>query len=216
MSGKTITNICWVWVVVLGMMTGCQDPLTVGSELLESERLNLEVISDLKLNSQTIAGTTVLTHRPEVDSRTYLLGQLNDNLFGKVNAELYMKFQMISAIKANYHLESSLKFDSLVLVLQYDSTATYANSSAAQQIDIFQLTAPYLSSGTYYSDTKLDIGSSPIASTTTTIRPQDSVSYVDHVTRTLVTKAPQLRIRLNDAFGKDLIGNEEAAKSDTS
>ncbi|MGB4960558.1 MAG: DUF4270 family protein, partial [Saprospiraceae bacterium] len=38
----------------------------------------------------------------------------------------------------------------------------------------------------------------------------------DHVTRTLVTKAPQLRIRLNDAFGKDLIGNEEAAKSDTS
>ncbi|MBL0098789.1 MAG: DUF4270 family protein [Saprospiraceae bacterium] len=143
MSKKTISNLSWVLMIAVSFVWSCQDPILVGNDLLDDERLELKVSDNFDLSSQTIVGEKVTTYRPSVDTRTYLLGQLNDDLFGKVSAELYMKFNMLSSTKANYHLEQLLKFDSLVLVLGYDSLATYARSIAAQKIEVLELSESF-------------------------------------------------------------------------
>jgi hypothetical protein len=187
----------------------------VGNELLDDERLNVGITDTFDLSSITISGERVVTHRPSIDSRTYLLGNLNDNVFGKTSAEIYLKCQLSSTSKPNYHLEQLIKYDSLVLVLQYDSTATYARSIATQKVEVFQLNETFSELDTFYSDSNLPFGSASIGEVTTVIRPKDSVSIVDHVTRKIVKQGPQLRIRINETFGKALLDNENAAKNDT-
>lgn len=214
MAQNTITNLSWIFIFVLSIFIGCQDPIVVGNDLLDEERLNIGVTDTFDLSSYTINGERVVTHRPGIDSRTYLLGNLNDNVFGKISAEIYLKCQL-STSTPNYHLEQLIKYDSLVLVLAYDSTATYARSIAAQKVEVFQLNQTFSELDTFYSDTNLTFGSPPIGEVTTVIRPKDSISIVDHVTRKIVKQGPQLRIRFNETFGKALLDNENAAKNDT-
>ncbi|MBK8668463.1 MAG: DUF4270 domain-containing protein [Saprospiraceae bacterium] len=215
MSKKTISNLSWVLMIAVSFVWSCQDPILVGNDLLDDERLELKVSDNFDLSSQTIVGEKVTTYRPSVDTRTYLLGQLNDDLFGKVSAELYMKFNMLSSTKANYHLEQLLKFDSLVLVLGYDSLATYARSIAAQKIEVLELSESFAEKDTFYSDASFQFKPDPLAVFSTVIRPKDSVSVVNHVTRKVVRQAPQLRIKLSNDFGTKLINDENAAKNDT-
>ncbi|MBK7634333.1 MAG: DUF4270 family protein [Saprospiraceae bacterium] len=127
----------WILIAVLFILnSGCQDPLTVGNDLLDDQKINIGVIDSFDITTTTIPGERVVTHRPNVDSRLYYLGQMNDPLFGKTSAELFLKFQM-GTVKPNYHTEVRLKFDSLVLTLQYDSTAIYGNTTGNQQIEVF-------------------------------------------------------------------------------
>ncbi|MBC7885143.1 MAG: DUF4270 family protein [Saprospiraceae bacterium] len=208
-------SLGWVMFLILILNMGCQDPILVGSELLEDEKLNLGYTDSLSMRSQTIAGERLVTHRPSVDYRTYLLGQLNDNIFGKVSAEIYLSHELQST-KPNYHLNTApLKFDSLVLVLLYDTLATYANQNAAHKIELFQLTEMFAETDTFYSDINLGYNSVPLVETSLVTRPKDSVSILDHVTRKIIKLAPQMRLRLDDNFGTLLLNNSGAASNDT-
>jgi len=215
MSENTKLKLSWIFIFVISIFWSCQDPILVGNDLLDEERLNIGVIDTFDISTITISGEKVATHRPNFDSQTYLLGQMNDNVFGDFSAETYLKFQMASNAKPNYHLENMLKFDSLVLVLQYDSTATYGGSTATQKVEVFQLSETYSDTDTFYSDTSLPFNPASIAEFTTLISPKDSVSIIDHITQKTIKREPQLRIRINDDFGKALINNENAATNDT-
>ncbi len=211
---KNYSYPLWIFTLLILLGQGCQDPILVGSDLLEDQKLNLVMIDTFNLSSSTIPGERVVTHRPTVDSRNYLLGQLNDPVFGKVTSELYLKFQM-GLPKANYHLEAGLKFDSLVLTMQFDSSATYGSRSSTQKLEIFQLDNVYSERDTFYSDLNLSFATRNVGEATKFINPKDSTSITDHVTRTAVKQAPHLRLRLSDGFGRALIGYEDAGKNDT-
>jgi len=84
--GKAITAIVFSFLI----LQSCQDSILVGNELLDNEKLVLSFNDSLKLSSSTIAGTRVVTHRPNVNSRTYVLGSLNDATFGNLTTSLYL------------------------------------------------------------------------------------------------------------------------------
>ncbi len=205
-----------IWIVTLFIIfaLGCQDPILVGSDLLEDEKINIETVDTFNLSSFTIPGERVVTHRVNVDSRNYLLGQLNDPVFGKTTSELYLRFQM-GVNKANYHTEVGLKFDSLVLTMQYDSTATYGSTSSTQKLEVFQLEKTYSERDTFYSDINFPFASRAVGEVTRFVSPRDSVTITDHVTKSTIRQAPHLRVKLSDGFGRALIGNEDAGKNDT-
>ncbi|MFN8338690.1 MAG: DUF4270 family protein [Saprospiraceae bacterium] len=204
----------WIFLIIVLSVSSCQDPILVGGDFLENEKLVIGSTGTTKLSTITIAGDSVGTHHPKIDSKTYLLGELDDLVFGKVNAELYLKFLM-KATKPNYQNETNLRFDSLVLVMQYDTTGTYGNTRAVQDINIYQLDEVISSTDTFYSNQKFSNLPTPIGQKTVLVSPKDSVKIVDHLTGKNVTLAPQLRIRLNDDFGKSLIQNGQASTNDT-
>ena len=121
MVSKIIVGLSWLFVLGLFLNQGCQDPIIVGSDLLENEKLVIAFNDSLKLSSKTIAAEPIITHRPPIiggdqfDYRTYLLGQLNDNIFGKIGAELYVKFQFSSSAAPTYQNDkANILFDSLI------------------------------------------------------------------------------------------------------
>jgi hypothetical protein len=214
MSQKNYHYPLWIFSLLFVMVMSCHDPILVGNDLLEDQKINVILADTFDLSSKTIPGERVVTHRPTVDSHTYLLGELNDPRFGKSTAEIFLKFQM-SSVKATYYEETGLQFDSLVLTMQYDSSGTYGNATGSQKVQVFQLNNVYNETDTFYSDTNLPFVSKSIGEVTQLVVPLDSVDITDHVTRTDVRLAPHMRIRLSDAFGRSLISNEDAAKDDT-
>jgi len=205
----------WTLMLFLILFTySCHDPLLVGNDLLDDQRINILQIDTFDLSSQTVAGQRVVTHRPTIDSRNYYLGVLNDPTFGSTKAEIILKFQM-NALKPSYANESVQSFDSLVLSLQYDSLALFGASSGNQRLEVFQLENTYAENDTFYSDFNPAASFRSIADVTKSIRPRDSVQITDHITRSAIKTIPQLRIRLNDGFGNALLSNLEASQNDT-
>jgi len=215
MTKKSLLARFWVFILLASIISSCQDEILVGGTLLDDEKLNIGEISSFNLSTQVVPGERIITHQSNIDSRTYILGQLEDPIFGKISAELFMKFKTQSTTKPNYHLEEKLRFDSLVLVLQYDTLGTYGNAKSAQSIKVFQLEDAFNEKDTFYSDTQIRYFPTEIGKAEKIVSPKDSVKIINHLTGKQVTQAPQLRIRLNDSFGEALINNEGAGKNDT-
>lgn len=206
--GKVATAIVFSFLI----LQSCQDSILVGSELLDNEKLVLSFNDSLKLSSSTIVGTRVATHRPNVNSRTYVLGSLNDATFGMLASSLYLTNSLATA-KPVY--TGNIKFDSLVLVLAYDTLGNYGVSNPIHQVEVFQLLNTFSKTDTFYSDVRFDANTTPLASKQVAINSRDSVSYLDHVTSTVVKKRPQLRLKLDDSFGQMLISDTNLTKNDT-
>jgi hypothetical protein len=201
---------------IILLITGCQDPILVGSDLLDDDKINIGVLNNFDISTKTIPGERLATHTPSINSSYYRLGEIkNDPIYGSVAAELFLKFRFNSTSAPTYHTDDNVTYDSLVLVLGYDSLATYGNKTGIQDINVFQLENKFLSTDTFYSDTKFAHVSFPLVSKTSQIKPKDSVSITSHLTGKVVKQVPQLRLRLRDDFGRSLITNENAAKSDT-
>ena len=210
--GIVAVAVCWMYL----FLVRCNDPILVGGDLLDSEKLNLGFVDSLKLSSRTIAGDSILTHIASIDSRTYFLGQLDDHLFGKIAAELYL-FNNISPGNLPTFTSSALPvtFDSLVLVLQLDTLGSYGLENETHRIELFQLRQRYSSFDTFYSTTMLDYFPGSLADRTIMVRPKDSISLIDHVTGNTIKLPAHIRLRLDDDFGRGLIQDANAATSDT-
>jgi len=153
---------------------------------------------------------TVLTDTTFYDSRyTNYLGQItNDPLFGKTDAKLFLELKP-AAFRYTFENRSpdSLHIDSVVLVLDY--VETYGDSTIPQTVNVYEIPQ-----SSVFGDTAFPIRNSDYAKAgllgSRTFEPtvlNDSVkAYKD-------TTANQLRIRLDDAFGQQLLNYDTSSTS---
>lgn len=214
MFNKSILIRIGFLLIIFGFISGCQDPILVGGTLLDDEKLEIGIVNNFDITSKVLDGERIITYSPIFDNQTYLLGELDDPLYGNIAAELYLKFRL-GTTKPNYLTETKLRFDSLVLVLQYDTLGTYGNTSGAQSIKVFELDEAINEKDTLYSDIQLKFLPNEVCKVERTINPKDSVRITNHLTKAQVTQAPQLRLRLDDQFGDALIKNDMANNNDT-
>ncbi len=205
-------KVGYALILSILILQSCQDSILVGEELLGDEKLVLAFNDSLKLSSTTIPGERVVTHRPGVDSRTYILGDLKDATFGNVSSSVYLS-NILASPKPIY--TGNIRFDSLVLVLAYDTLGNYGDIKPTHKIEVFQLENSFSKTDTFYSDSKFDFNATPLISKEIKINTRDSVSYLDHVTGKIVKKRAHLRLRLNDAFGQMLMSDTTLTKNDT-
>jgi len=200
--------------LVLGflILQSCQDSILVGEELLDNEKLVLAFNDSLKLTSTTISGERVLTHKSNINARTHILGSLDDPTFGTLTTSLYLT-NVLAATKPVY--SGNIKFDSLVLVLAYDTLGNYGIANPMHKIEVFQLENSFSKTDSFYNDVQFATSTIPLVSKEVRINTKDSVSYLDHTTSAIVKKRPQLRLRLDDAFGQMLISDTNLTKNDT-
>lgn len=205
-------------VLCLGwMMSGCQDPILVGGDLLDDEKINIDIIDDFDITTMTVEGERVVTS-PALSSsefRFLRLGETIDNIYGVVRSDLYMKFGFNTRGVPVFFKEEGATFDSLVVILKYDTLASYGNNSARQQIDVYQLDEAYNSRDTFYSDTELGYNPVPIFSNIINVNPVDSVTITEHVSGETVKLAPQLRLKLDDEFALSIFNNSELSVDST-
>jgi hypothetical protein len=200
------------FLLLMSLLTilSCQEPIVVGGDLLEEELINVEKIDNLPLSSYCKETGRVLTFRAGVDSRTYLLGQLQDPVFGSFDAGLYFN---------NYLPTSKPDFkdgtlDSMDFKFLLDSLGTFGASPKTFKFELFQLATKLISKDSVYSDISYP-QETLIGSVTALIKPKDSISVVDHVTKKIVRYPAHVTIPIDKAWAEALFRNNEANGTDT-
>lgn len=200
-------------VLTLGIMTwsSCNDPSPIGAELLEQDQANVVFTDTFTLATSTISEDSILVYDPDpsVTYRNYLFGDFADPIFGKTTASIYSQV-VLSFDPPDFSDATSL--DSIVLSLDYDSLGTYGNLSEPYGIGIYRVTEDMDIEERYYSNQTFNFDSSnPLAELSSfaprvsTLDSVDVISYVRPTDIDTVRVEPHLRIRLDDAFGQELL-----------
>ncbi|MEL7122314.1 MAG: DUF4270 family protein [Bacteroidota bacterium] len=195
-------------IMILGIYS-CVDPTDIGSELLEQDRTAVGFIDDtLTLNTTIIRGDAVVTYNPAslaTQLNSYLLGQMEDAIFGKTTSSIYVQ-PRLTFTDPDFPAESTI--DSIVLVLPYlqDSTAYYGNFETEYPIEVFRIIEDLSRDSIYFSNTTFDIDVNPLATASITPLIGDSIEIIEargsFLDTTLV--APQVRIPLGPDLGLEL------------
>ena len=114
------------------VFNGCEEnpeDFTLGKEYIESQT-HLNLIDTFSVNLSTVILDTVETS----GTGSMLIGNFNDNIFGKITSNTY--FQV--GIPENIYVEKDDIYDSLVLVIKYNKYS-FGDTSKVQKISVHQL-----------------------------------------------------------------------------
>lgn len=213
MTYKTQFILCSFACLLLCIgFSGCQNPINVGGELLEDERIEVLLKEFKDFTSVTTVSDSVVTKTGGVTNSSIILGALQDPVFGKNQTRGYIRFRPVSVVDSL--LDGNLRPDSLVLILDYGS-GTYGNNNAVQNISIFDLAGEILTTDTFYSNSVVPL-SGEVGNLSVTINTQDSLEILNHKTGQTEKTRPQLRLRMNDDLAQYFLDNKESFSVDSS
>jgi hypothetical protein len=209
---KKYFGIAFAAIIVISI--GCNDGSIIGNDLLENEAIELAYDDNFALTAKTVRGDSVTTFRTGITSNTYLLGQIDDPIFGKYASDIYTGISFGSSTPDF----SDSTIDSIVLELEYDSLGFYGDNNVTHNFEVFTVEEDWLDRDTIYSDesfatSMMSIGSKSFVPDfrADSIRFQVRDTEVD----SFITLSPRINIRLDDAFGQMLLDDTFAAKNDT-
>lgn len=197
-----------LWVLI----SACNDPILVGSVLLEDETLDVEFTDVIDVSAKTVAGDPSITFRDitggPYSATTYMVGSLEDPVFGKSVTTSYFSPTLISTFPSL--LDSNL--DSVVLSIPLDSIGFYGDLGATHNLELRAIsesmeTLVESGSDTLYSDQTIAVEPTIWSTLSSTISYKDSVvirPYNDQ--DTLIKIRPELRMQMDKQFWLDLAG----------
>lgn len=209
---KKLFGIAFAAIMVISL--GCNDGSIIGNDLLENEAIELAFDDNFQLTAKTVSGDSVATFRSGLTASTYLLGQIDDPIFGKYSSDIYTGISFGSSTPD--FSESTI--DSVVLELEYDSIGFYGDKNVVHNIEIYTVEEDWLDRDTVYSDesfatSMMSIGSKSFVPdfNADSIRFQVRDTELD----SFITLSPRISIRLDDAYGELLLADSSAAVNDT-
>lgn len=188
-------------IFILGIYaTSCTEYEQMGINLIDN-RVGLVETDTLTIVAYTLAGDPLVTNQ----TRNSLLGFYNDPLFGRMQASIYTETRLATTGRriAGNMARDSILLDSIVLVMAY--SGFHGDLSTPQNIRVHELndTVP---TSSILSNHRIVVKPEVLnqqwnPSTTYKFAPSDSLYLGPDSTRVI----PQLRLRLNDNFGRRFI-----------
>ncbi|MFT4536183.1 MAG: hypothetical protein ACJA1A_000237 [Saprospiraceae bacterium] len=204
-----------VLAAIIVISIGCNDGSLIGNDLLDNEAIELAYDDNFQLTAKTVRGDSVATFRVNLTSNTYLLGQIDEQVFGKYASDIYLGIAFGSSTPD--FSESTI--DSVVLELEYDSAGFYGDDNVVHNLEVFTVEEDWLDRDTIYSDESFATSMIPIG--TKSFVPDfsgDSIRFQvrDTEVDSFITLSPRINIRLDDSYGQMLLADSAAAANDTS
>lgn len=188
--------------------------LTISCKKEPENQLGLDILPDgEQLGQYRNDSLAILSHielddsmRMDFSSSAQLLGSYIDPVFGKVKSSIYTQFRLPSSNLPNFG--SAPQLDSIVLSLK---TRNYYGKikkhGGYQTFRVFRVTEDM--NDTIYSNETFTFDPTELGSKTLLIDPNDSLKLNDSV------KAdPQIRIKLDQAFGNELLTSTASNNDD--
>lgn len=213
---KSLASVLSIVFGLCLLLTSCGDPSPIGAGVLDGERLDITFTDTIPLKAKTIEGDRLATFRRgsstsvALNLQNRIVGQLDDPLMGTSSSEVYLRLELPTG-EANF---DRAVIDSIVLSILYDSVGFYGDRDALHSVEVSQLTEAFPYVDTIFSDDPIVKGS-VLGSRIFTPRFNDSTRIIQHGQGTPSFLAPQLRIRLDDAFGQQILDNEALIETDT-
>jgi hypothetical protein len=214
-------------------IAACTDPTDIGQGLLDEEEFfNTAYTDTFAINVHTFRSDSTYSSPSSTMPQGYLLGNMNDPVFGRSSASLYAQFTIPSSFSIT-NLDSVV-LDSVVLSLNYNKNVlSYGDTLSKHNISVYEAEEP-IGTGLLFSDQHFAYNPSPIGyrnqvafqqqtnvevrqyiAAYTTISSTDTVYHP--ATIDTLTLKPQLRIPLNDELGwrfLSRIGTQEMKSKD--
>lgn len=174
----------WISLLIVVIVASCKkDPYELGLDLLPpSDTLYVDMFDTVTVEAYSVLEDSLRTD----EMSSLVLGSMVDPIFGKTTASFYTQF-LLSSEQAEFGINPQL--DSLVLVLQYESTSGDTNS--LQQIKVYEISEEMFPDSSYYSNQSVANYGLELGSVTYMPRPHDSVPVYG------INTAPHLRINLS-------------------
>jgi Domain of unknown function (DUF4270) len=187
-------------LMALFIWTACTRSSPFGSELLDDQLADYEFTDTLTLRCTIEREDSLITSDRISTAAYFLCGALDDPYFGKTNADIYTLFQ--PGVPAA--LAETLRFDSIVMFLRYGSgTGLYGDTTQAQTLVVHRIDAGSMIDGvgTYYSNQSLPANTEIGRISNFLPKPSKLDSLF-----TVSSRGAYLRVRLDEDFGKELMG----------
>ena len=187
------------------MITACTDGSIIGNDLLGDEEISLQYDENFELSGQTVLGDSIATYTVNAVNQTYMLGQVDEPIFGKYSSDIYAGITFSNTPLPNF---DNLTLDSIVLDLEYDTLGFYGDQSVVHNIQVYRVTEDIVDFDTIFSNQSFSTEMTPLAEVSLVPSATQNVSVnfrdLDNLDSVLVL-SPRLRIRLDDALGEELI-----------
>lgn len=202
------TNVILAMVAMLLLLTACDDETVIGENLLGGDEIDTATSDEYKLKARTIEAGAIQTRVDRRGNTRYYVGELEDPVFGTYSSDAYVAFKY--EVLPDF---SDSTIDSLVLVMEYDSLGTYGDTEAVHSIAVERVLEDFEGIDSIDSGRTFETGSL-LGTAEVVINARDSV-VIDSRTNPgeSIKLAPQLRIRLDDALGAELLADSIAAES---
>lgn len=195
-------NACYFISLLAVFSVGCSEPSVIGLDVQPlTDRANVEYTDSVSLITSALLEDSIRTDETTLN----LLGSYTDPIFGTSSATSYFQIRLPSN---DIDFGTGPILDSVILSMAYNGY--YGDTLATQNLYVYELSESFYKDSTYYSNKDFSYNSTPIGTLTFSPRPTDSVLVGS------IKEAAQLRIRLSDSFGSNLLnaGTANLANND--
>ena len=207
--------------VVLMVAASCNKTSLLGSELFETDKLNLKFTDTLSVNLLNDAPTPVLMSVLGVVPYDNLsIGNVNDAYFGKTESTIYANFGTRGNTTLPDFITAYPEFiDSVRLILPYVASGTYGDTLATQKFSVYRLTTE-LKADTIYSDKTFPNATTALGSLTFTPSPNTAIQRIvpalPGATKIdTFVNIPHIRIPIDTNLGRQIMRLDSMAYKDT-
>ncbi|MEQ8625333.1 MAG: DUF4270 domain-containing protein [Vicingaceae bacterium] len=190
------------------LLSACKKEGELNPEFAENTSFTFFTDS-IKINTSTRESDSVLADR----IATGLLGTYQDSSFGKTKSSIYVQPLLPSNTLILGEDDEELFVDSVIFSLSYNSW--FGDTSVAQNIEVFRLDEELDADNSYYSSGSVNTLPTPLATKSFIPHPRtESVILLPNASGGIDTSAvsPQLRIRLDDALGTEILSKSGEAE----
>ncbi|MCB0658442.1 MAG: DUF4270 family protein [Saprospiraceae bacterium] len=201
------THRFWFGSALLLLLVMCNDPSPLGSDFLKDVELQIGFTDTVSVNAMTIPDDSLLTYEPAnlTPIRTFLVGSLHDPIFGYSESNIYTQIDYDVFSPPNFN---NAVLDSVVLTLAFDSLGIYGDTTQPITLEVYRVMEDLQIAQPTYSNQSFAAGK-VVGELTNYYFNNDSVTVIEPINSgtqlDTVRKAPQIRIRLNDGIGNELI-----------
>lgn len=193
--------------LLLLLLAACNKPTFVGSDLLDGDQIFSDYVDTFSINAYTTVGDSVQVYDPSrLDQlRGYLFGRFDDPVFGVSTATI--SAQLIpQGVKP---LFDNAVLDSVVLTLAYFPSAFYGDTTETYSLEVYELGERLNGNESFFSN-RLPERGELLGALDFRPRPFDSLTILQHSSGDPTIISPMVRVRLDDAFGQNIIDQDSS------
>lgn len=171
----------------------CKEPVIGDSDLIPTDKLGVIVTDTFTVISELVREEPLRTDELAVN----VLGNMTDPVFGKSNASIFFQL-LLQTNNTDLGDINSIQLDSAVLMLQF--AGSYGNTKAPQNLVVYEVDETMSRNTDYFSDKIFQTKPAEIGRLNGFVP-----NFSDSVSTRFTKYAPHVRIRLDDAWAKNII-----------
>ncbi|MFT4758399.1 MAG: hypothetical protein ACI9XO_000496 [Paraglaciecola sp.] len=190
------------------LLMSCNDPTLIGGDVLGGDEFNIESTEDIEILASTVYAEPVRTYDTIINFQLtdYLLGQIDNPIFGSYKSSIYVEFDINGGLKPNFDGQI---LDSAVIILPFDGLNTYGEALGQSfDIQLSELSSRFEDGTNHFSDE--EVSTMGVLETVTVVPSMDSVAIALLNTMDLDTVHPQIRIPVPMVLAQKIFTNTDS------